>query len=423
VSEPEEPDATNPDRRPRPRLTYSPLQARDVRLLATLRGASFLGDAVALVALYLRLAPIGHAWAIALLSIAASAPFVVLAPLAGHVVDHVPAKAFLAVAGLGQALVCLALGHWHGVAPTIVLMVMLSAIGAFVLPGYSALAPAIAGEENIARAQSLLQATQGAANVLGPVLGGLLVGWSGQSWPLYLDAASFAVGALATTALRHDRRPNAGVTLERLAAERMTAGVKFLWHDGLLRPLVLTVLFFLLSFGMVNVAEVFFATQTLHGSATAYGLIGSSFGAGSVVGALYARRIDQDLGALARSVYLAIAVVGVTAELIGFMTRIAYVYPLMAIAGVSVGIANVAAITVFTVRTPEALRGRVFAAVNAVFTGSELAATALGGLVLTLLAPRTVFQVVGVISTLTVLILGPAALRASARIHASERAS
>ena len=47
---------------------------RDLRLLALLRGVSFLGDSVALVTLYLRLAPQGHAWEIAALSIAGALP-------------------------------------------------------------------------------------------------------------------------------------------------------------------------------------------------------------------------------------------------------------------------------------------------------------------------------------------------------------
>ena len=72
---------------------YSRAQRHDVRLIALLRGASLLGDAVALVALYLRVAPLGHSWAIAALAIASSAPLVAFAPLAGYVIDRLPAQA------------------------------------------------------------------------------------------------------------------------------------------------------------------------------------------------------------------------------------------------------------------------------------------------------------------------------------------
>jgi drug/metabolite transporter superfamily protein YnfA len=67
--------------------------------------------------------------------------------------------------------------------------------------------------------------------------------------------------------------------------------------------------------------------------------------------------------------------------------------------------------TLFTVRTPERLRGRMFAAFGGVFTSCELAATALGGAVLTVIAPRTVFQIGGIAATVTALVLGPLGLR------------
>jgi MFS family permease len=400
---------------------YSPVQQRDIRLLAGLRGASFLGDAVALITLYLRLAPQGHAWAIAALSIAGTLPLVLFAPLAGHVVDRLPAKRLLIILGLAEALVCIAIGLWHGMAVTLALMLVLSSCVAFSYPGYSALVPTIAGEENIARSQGLMQAVQGAASVMGPVLGGLLVGWSGQSWPLYLDALSYAFCAAGTTLLRHDRRPSPRTTIERAESERMLAGVSLVWGDDLLRPIVVTTLIFMLALGMTNVAEVFFATQTLHASATLYGVIGASFGLGTVGGSLLSQRMNQGLVQLARSVLVTILIVGAMIGGVGLVTRVYYIYPLMVVAGLAAGVDQVAFMTLCTLRTPEALRGRMFAAVGAVITGSEIGAYTAGGLVLTLLAPRTVFQVGGVAASLSVLVLGPLALRASRAAHQRER--
>lgn len=398
---------------------YTSVQTRDIRLLAALRGVSFLGDAVALVTLYLRLAHGGHAWAIASLSIAATLPLVLLSPVAGVVVDRLSAKRLLTALGLAEALICVAIGYWHALDVTILLMLALSSLVAFSFPGYSALVPFIAGDENIAHSQSLMQAVQGVANIMGPVLGGLLVGWFGQSWPLYLDAVSYGFCALGTTMLRHDRRP-VERSREHTSSEGMMAGVLFIWRDGLMRPLQLTVMVFLLSMGMVNVAEVFFATRALHATAVLYGMIGASFGAGTVAGSLWARRLRQDLSSLARTGMISVAIVGFMIGVVGLVERIYLVFPLMAVAGVAVGVVNVAYITLFTLRTPEALRGRMFAATGALLTGSEIGATALGGLILTLVAPRTVFQIGGVASTLSVIVLGPLALRAGRAVHARE---
>ncbi len=373
-----------------------------------------------MTALYLRLAPLGHAWAIAALSIAGTLPLVLFAPLAGSLVDRVPAKRLLTLLGVAEGVVCVAIGYWHGLYATIGLMLALSSFVAFSYPGYSALVPSIAGEENIAASQGTMQAVQGAASVLGPVIGGVLVGSVGQSWPLYLDALSYVVAAVATTMLRHDRRPSPRSTIELAQSHTMLAGVSFLWNDRLLRPIVLTTLVFLLAINVVNVGEVFFVTVTLHSSAIYYGLVGASFGVGSVAGSLLAGRLGQGLVNLARSILVTITVVGVMIGLVGLVSRVAFIYPLMAVAGVAAGVANVAFFTLCTVRSPEALRGRVFAAIGAIFTGDQIGATATGGMVLALVSPRTVFQVGGVAATLCALVLGPVALRASRQAHARE---
>jgi len=402
-------------------VAFSKSQRHDVRLLALFRGASYLGDTIALIALFLRLAPLGHAWAIAALAIAGSLPLVALAPLAGRTIDHQPAKRLLVITGLLEALICAGLGLWHGLAATLGLMLALSSCVAFSLPGYTALIPTLAGEENIERSQGLVQSAQGIAGVAGPALGGLLVGWSGQSWPLYIDAMSFALSALATTLLHHDRRPSARSEIESIESKRLLGGASFVWHDDVLRPIIVAVMVFMLSLGMVNVAEVFFATATLHASALGYGLIGTSFGAGTILGSLASSRWRLGQVRLVKYVLVAIVIVGVLIGAGGLVTHIAMMYPLLFAAGVLVGAVNVMYNTLFIKRTPEPIRGRVFAASGAMFTASEVCATALGGVVLTLLAPRTVLQLAGGLSALSIVAIGPFALRASRAARERER--
>lgn len=401
-------------------MAYSHSQRRDIRLLALFRGASYMGDAVALVALFLRLAPLGHAWAVAGLAIAGALPLVLFAALAGRVIDRVPAKRFLALTCVAESGVCVAIGFWHGEAATLALMFTLSSFVAFTMPGYSALMPSIAGNENTERSQGLMQSVQGVAQVAGPALGGLLVGWSGQSWPLYIDAMSFAVCALGTTMLHHDRRPSPASTIERIESEQPTGGVAFVMRDDILRPVLIATMVFMLSLGMINVAEVFFATRTLHASALGFGLISTCFGAGTILGAFASGRLRLGQVQLAEYVLVSILAVGVLFGIGGLVTRMAYLYPLLLLAGVAVGVANVTYSTLFIRRTPEAMRGRMFAASGAMFTSSQVGAMALGGLFLTIVAPRTVFQIAGIASTLSTVVLAPLALRAARVAHERE---
>jgi sugar phosphate permease len=189
--------------------------------------------------------------------------------------------------------------------------------------------------------------------------------------------------------------------------------MRILFLDRVLRPIVITFIVFLLTLVMINVAEVFFITKTLHSSALMYGLIGASFGAGNVVGAVASSKLKQDDVALAKASLAGLIVVSVFVGLIGFVEHVGYLYPILVVMGIAVGLLNVASTTLMTVRTPEAQRGQMFAASNAAFTSAEILGTVFGGLILTIVAPRTVFQIAGVVTTIVALVFGPLALRAT----------
>jgi MFS family permease len=141
---------------------------------------------------------------------------------------------------------------------------------------------------------------------------------------------------------------------------------------------------------------------------------------GNIVGAVASSKLKQDDIPLVRAALMSIFVIGVSVGAIGLVEHVSYIFPLLALTGVAVGVVNVATTTLLTKRTPERLRGQMFAASNAIFTSAEIASTALGGLILTLIAPRTVFQVAGIVSTAAVLLLGPFTLRASRAARALE---
>jgi MFS family permease len=329
-------------------------------------------------------------------------------------------KRLLVILCLFEGLVCVAIGYWHGRDVTIALMALLSCSVAFSFPGYSALVPKIAGEENLTSANSTMQSVQGIAAVAGPGLGGLLVGLFGQSWPLYFDAISFGVASIGTWFLVTDRRPEPGVERPKKGERDLGAGMRVLFGDGILRPLVITFVVFLLALVMINVAEVFFITKTLHSTAVVYGLVGTSFGVGNIVGAVGASKIKQHDVSLAQASLACCIVIAVATGLIGLAEHVGYLFPILLVLGTAVGVVNVTLTTLMTVRTPEANRGQMFASSSAVFTSAQILGTVFGGLILTVIAPRTVFQVAGVATTVVALVFGPFALRATRSAKKSE---
>jgi MFS family permease len=212
-------------------------------------------------------------------------------------VDRLPAKRLLVVACLLQALVAVALATTTTHAITLICIAALGSCSAFVLPGFSALVPSLVGDKNVGQAQGVLTAALSVAALIGPAFGGLLVAAFGQSGPLYVDAATFALCALGTAALRGNRVPEPGA--KKRTRGELSAGARFLRDDLVLRPILIVALAFVLTVDLVAVAQVFLVTRTLHGSALAYGLVSACTGLGTALASLgvrrYVGRLRRDL--------------------------------------------------------------------------------------------------------------------------------
>jgi MFS family permease len=396
-------------------MPLSPSQRRDIVLLAILRGGSFLGDSVALVALYLRAAHHGHAWAVVGLALSAALPLMAISPFAGHIVDKVSAKRLIAGVTLLQVLACAGMGLWHGLGLTLLLVALLNVGVAFTFPASQALLAHIATNDNITSAQSIAQVTQGTAGLAGSAIGGVLVGLFGQSVPFYLDAVTFAVLGLGVLLVRADRLPEPDVRdkNEESGMARYTLGAKLLFSDALLRPIFIMAFFFILLIGAVNVTEVFFATRTLHATPTMYGLLTTFFGVGSILGALVAAKLRTTT--LAQVIYTlaGLAWIGIAIGVAGLCLSVWQCFAPLAIGGVGQGIIEVASGAIMVKRIAPEVRGRAFSAINAFMTSGQILAMVLGGVLLTTVSPRTVFQLGGVASLLVVVVFATSTIRAA----------
>lgn|GEM_PF-593667 len=392
-------------------MAFSPTQKRDLRLLTLLRGIALMGDGSAVVAIFLRLSNSGHPWNIALLAVVTALPTILLSPVAGFVLDNYSAKKLLSGLSVFEGLTCIAIGYFHQVPLTLALMFVLNIGIAFSLPGYSAYLPTLAGEENITRANGILQTTQGIAQVFGPALGGVLVGSTGGSWPLYIDAIALGISAVGVFFLKVDRRPDEDHVAAKKGERDLGSGFRLLFQDRLLFWWCISTTAFIVMLGMIFIADVFFITKTLHASALQYGLTNTFFGLGTIVGSVAGGKLKQDVRTLVRWGEFSITGIGVTFGAIGLVESIYDMYPLLLLGGVFVGLVNVCYNSMFMIRSTEEFRGRIASAASAIFTSGNLAATALGGIFLVWLAPRTIFQAAGVASVMTVMLFGPLCFR------------
>jgi MFS family permease len=376
---------------------------RDLRLMIPARALSSFGDDVALVVLLLSVYGAGLGpWSITALLACAAVPLVVLAPVAGRIVDSVPFRTIAATTAAWQALCCIALALGGPLWTTYVLVLLLQAGQVFAMPAWSALVPSIARPDEVGRVVATSQALTTVAMVAAPAAAGLAVASFGYSAPLLLDAATFVVLGAAGMAIRANRRLEAAgaVGAEGEASSRPYS----IRSDALLWPLIAGLCVFVLAGEVTNVVEVFLVRGALGASIALFGILGAVLAAGLVVGSLFAgRERPAETRALRAAVVAVIlAVLIVVAGLAPTLWVFAAAWLVL---GVANGVVNTDVSTLVLSRTPEAVRGRVLASVNALVRGSSLGAMLLGGAAGTWLGPRTTFVAAGALSLAVGLVL------------------
>jgi MFS family permease len=271
-----------------------PLRQRDFRLLWTGMTLSLLGDGVLLVALAWQTYQLSNRpAAMSLVGVALTVPQVVLVLFGGVVSDRLERRKVMLVADLarGVALAVLAglafsgaLALWHMVA----FAAVYGAASAFFMPAFEALVPSIVPEEQLVEANALDQFVRPAALwLLGPALGGALIGWTGTSWAFALDAASFAVSAGCLLRLTRTPPEETDPMTVRAAVLEMREGLSFVRREPWLWvTLAAASLTYLLFLGPTEVLLPYLVKNELGGDAHDVGLILAAGGVAAVAAAL-----------------------------------------------------------------------------------------------------------------------------------------
>lgn len=375
---------------------------RDLRLMIPARAISAFGDDMALLVLTLRVYADGSGpWSITILLLCATVPTVVLAPLAGRLVDTIPFRTLATAAGAWQAACCVALAFAGPLWLVYALVVALQLGQVVANPAWVALVPEIAEPDELGRAIGASQSLSTIAAVAAPAVAGVLAGGFGYGAPLLIDAATFAGLAAAAWAIRATRRRPAAADIEAAAPEPAAYSLR---GDALLWPLLLGICALVLVGESTNVVEVFLVRGTLGAGTVVFGLVAAILALGVVAGSVFAGRSVPD-GVRAMRIAVAALGLAVALSLAGLAPGVWAFAAAWAFVGVGNGIANVDASTLMLSRTPDFCRGRVLATVNAMVRGSSLAAMLLGGLGGTLLGPRTTFVVAGGLMAVAAVVL------------------
>ncbi|MEU4014900.1 MFS transporter [Microbacterium sp. NPDC028030] len=231
----------------------------------------------------------------ALLQVAQTLPFLVLALPFGLVIDRTSpryvlvASELLRTATLGGIVVLIALDTL-----SLGALLVLGFVGAIGTVGVSVAVPSsvprLVAHDRLMDANRWLELGRSAAFICGPIVAGAIVSAAGAETALVV--ATVACAAAAALLLRLDIPRNA--TAIRASVWREVAhGVGFVLSHPLLRPMIVTSTIFNIGWFLIQSVFVVYALDQLGMTPTTVGIALGSYGAGMVIGAALAQPLSR----------------------------------------------------------------------------------------------------------------------------------
>lgn len=371
-----------------PSSSPGPPGSRDFRLFWLGESVSVAGSHLHFVALpWLVLQHDGSGLALGTVLMTAAVPRAVFMLVGGAVSDRWSPRRVLLASNLARAVLAGTLGALAA-AGRVELWWLLALSGlfgladAFFYPSYAALVPRLVHPERLASAHGLLQATSQGIGLLAPAAGGLVIAAGSTALAFGLDAISFLFAAAMLWLVRCGGGAGAG---QSRAIAAIASGLREVWHDATLRPLLAVIAVVNLGFvGPFVVGGALLARERLEGGAAAMGLLFSALAAGALAGSLAAGRVDRSTRRRGRLLIGALAIVAGGLAALAAASTLTAAVPIVAAMGAVAGTLNPLVVAWLQQRTRPERRGLVMSVAMLAGTGltplSYAAAGALAGL-------------------------------------------
>ncbi|MFN8104371.1 MAG: MFS transporter [Acidimicrobiia bacterium] len=361
------------------------LRNRSFLRLWSAQCVSSLGDWMGLFAVLAiagRLQPGNAAFAISLVTLARVAPGLVLAPIAGVLVDRWDRRRTMIVTDIGRGCILALIPFVSSIWQLILASLVLEVFTLLWQPAKEALVPNLVSSEQLVSANSLgllaAYATFPVGALVFAALAGVApdLGSQQESLALWADTVTFLTSAALVWSIRvapstsqvrivHDEDGGTGELARRKMHDTWTEvreGWQFIFAEPVVRMIMLGFSVALLGGAAVIPLGPLYAEQVLGGNASTYGLIQFAMGFGAALGVggviLWTRRGSHSA---AHVFTLGLLVCG--AGLIGAATvhSLALGFPLILVFGMGAGATYVTGFAALQENVDDELRGRVFA--------------------------------------------------------------
>lgn len=320
-------------------------------------------------------------------------PVLLLAPVAGPLVDQWPKVRVMIGSDVFRLLLAAVLAGWHE-APVLVYAIAfcMAVGGVFFQPAASSVLPSLVSKDALVAANSGIWTAAVLSQIALAPLAGLLVVGVGYGPAFAINAASYLLSALILRRLHVRPAPNR-VQRHNLWVEARD-GVTVLVRHRLLRALAVGQLLAALSAGATSALLVVLAEEQLGVTESGYGLLVGTIGVGAALGPLVLLQLIRN-PARPLFVFGPFGLRGVVDLVLASVTAVPVAAAALTVYGVGTSTGAVTFSSMLQAEAPEHARARVFAAMDVLWQSGRLISLGVGGIMADVYGIRSVYYLGG----------------------------
>lgn len=326
-------------------------------------------------------------------------PSVIFGPISGVFVDRWRRKKIMVISDIVRAFLVFLIPFTSENYQIFIIASLVSLADTFFFPARSSFIPNIVQKEELIMANSLCTSAGEFMNLIGPAVGGVIIGLFGIKVAFFIDAATFLFSAILILSISIKEgigRKEANINSFIL---ELKEGISFVKEKKIILFICLILGAMMIAGGAINVILPVFINEVLNKGPREFGFIMSANALGIIIGSFVAGRLAQKQDKR-RIIIFAVIFCGINSSIFALNPIFTLAVTLFVVNGLANGLWEVSSQTILQEETDDEKRGRVFSVAGTIVGSTNVLSSGLAGIFGQIIGVKLLFFLCGIFISL-----------------------
>jgi len=319
------------------------LKNRNFALVSFGQWVSNIGSSINFIAItWLTLMLSDAVLSLGILLVLLKIPSIIIGPFAGVIADKYNKKNIIIISDIVRGLLSLLMMFYsNSINMIFLLMLIQTVIDVFFSPAIRSILPQIVDKDELMIANSMSATSSQISRLIGPAIGGVLIGLIGVKLIFLLNGISFLFSALTELFIIYKHILEVkNEELKNTFKEDFNDGLKYIMSHNLVKFVIIFFAVGSIPFGAIHVLNLAYLNKILNLTSEAYGLVMTFYSLGVIIGSITISKINEKFTEIQMMV-LGLGFFGIFYILFSIVNFLPVLILMFGICGISSAILNI----------------------------------------------------------------------------------